>query len=258
MKGKKLNLRNNRKELDFLITFVKEAEQISKKDFQVHSKGDKSDLVTNLDLEIEKFLIDRIGEQYPDFDIVSEEYNTNGKVTENCFIIDPIDGTINFANGLPLWGIQICCRKGGETVASVIDLPAFHELYYADETGAYLNGSKIRVREVPVKNALYSILGRGSLPETRNMLRYSPNFRNLGAACVTMAFLAGGRIHGVSFRADSPWDYEPGLFLCKMAGAVTKNEPGFHAAAMNREFLDILEKESASGGRPIQEKGEQL
>lgn len=230
-------------EIEFLIAAVKEAEQISRKDYEVHSKGDKSDLVTDLDLEIENFLIGKIRENYPQFHIVSEEFNTDRKVTENCFIIDPIDGTINFANGLPLWGIQISCRRGGETVASVIDLPDLHEFYYADKTGAYRNGERIHVREVPVKNALYSVIGRNSLTETHNMLRYSPNFRNYGAACVSMAFMACGRIHGVSFRADSPWDYEPGLFLCQMAGAVIENQEGFHAAAMTLEFLDILETE---------------
>lgn len=60
-----------------------------------------------------------------------------------------------------------------------------------------------------------------------------------------MAFLATGRIHGAVFRMNKPWDYEPGLFICKMAGAKIKNIDGFHAAAMNEEFLDILEKETA-------------
>ena len=77
------------------------------------------------------------------------------------------------------------------------------------------------------------------------MRAYSRNHRGLGALCVALAFVASGRLHGANFRVDTPWDYEPGLFLCKMAGAVTKNVDGFHAAAMNQEFLDILEKETA-------------
>ena len=60
-----------------------------------------------------------------------------------------------------------------------------------------------------------------------------------------MAFVASGRIHGAVFRSDKPWDYEPGLFICKMAGASICNKNGFHAAAMNKEFLDILEMETA-------------
>ena len=69
--------------------------------------------------------------------------------------------------------------------------------------------------------------------------------RNFGAACSAYAFLACGRIHGVSFTSDNPWDYEPGLFLCKMAGAETKDRKGFHSAAMSQDFLDVLEQETA-------------
>lgn len=202
-------------------------------------------MVTNLDLEIEKYLIKKIKKQYPDFDIVSEEFNTGAKITDNCFIIDPIDGTINFANNLPLWGIQIACVKNGKTIASVISLPRINEFYYADETGAYLNNEKIQVNEVPIKNALYAIDGNNNLPCMQRMRKYSSNRRNFGGVCVSMAFVASGRIHGAVFRSDKPWDYEPGLFLCKMAGAKVKSTNGFHAAAMNEEFLNILELETS-------------
>ena len=211
----------------------------------MYSKGGENDLVTNLDLEIEKYLINEIKENYPDFDIVSEEFNTNGIVTDNCFIIDPIDGTINFANNIPLWGIQAACRKNGKTIASVISFPRINEFYYADETGAYLNDEQISINEVPIKNAVYAIDGNNNLPCMQRMRKYSSNRRNFGGVCISMAFLASGRIHGAVFRSDKPWDYEPGLFICKMAGAKIKSIDGFHAAAMNQEFLDILEKETA-------------
>ena len=232
-------------ELEFLKRIVKEANKISEKSFGVYQKGGESDLVTDLDLEIEKYLISEIKENYPDFDIVSEEFNTNGKVTDNCFIIDPIDGTINFANNLPLWGIQVACRKNGETIASVISFPRINEFYYADLSGAYLNDKKITVNEVPIKNTLYAIDGNNNLPSMQRMRKYSSNRRNFGGVCVSMSFVASGRIHGAVFRSDKPWDYEPGLFLCKMAGAKVKSIDGFHAAAMNQEFLDILEQETA-------------
>lgn len=234
-----------RKEIDFLKEIVLKANDISKNAFEICNKGAENDLVTNLDLEIEKFLIDEIKKEYSDFDIVSEEYNTNSQITDNCFIIDPIDGTINFANNLPLWGIQVACIRNGKTIASVISLPRMNEFYYADETGAYLNDKKISVNEVPIKNALYSIDGNNNLPCMQRMRKYSSNRRNFGGVCVSMAFVASGRIHGAVFRSDKPWDYEPGLFLCKMAGASICNKSGFHAAAMNEEFLNILELETA-------------
>ncbi len=233
------------KEIEFIKNIVKEANEISNQQFKIYEKDGEYDLVTNLDLDIEKFLIDKIKKEYPDFDIVSEEYNTNNQITSNCFIIDPIDGTINFANNLPLWGIQIACVKNGTTIASVISLPRLNEFYYADDTGAYLNDKPIKVQEVDIKKTLYAIDGNNKLPCKRRMRKSSSNRRNFGGVCVSMAFLASGRIHGAVFRSDKPWDYEPGLFLCKMAGAVIKSISGFHAAAMNKEYLDILEHETA-------------
>ena len=232
-------------ELEFLIRIVKKAEEISNEKFSVSQKGGEADLVTNLDVKIEEFLIDEIKKNYPTFDIVSEEENFEKKVTDNCFIIDPIDGTINFANNLPLWGIQICCYSGGMPVASVINMPRIHEFYSADESGAYLNGEKISVHEVSLKNALYAIDGHNNLPAYLRMRKYSSNRRNFGGVCVSMAFVAAGRIHGAVYRSDKPWDYEPGLFLIKMAGGKVMSKPGFHAGAMNEEFLEILNLETA-------------
>ena len=232
-------------EIEFLKEIVHEAEQISRQKVQIHQKDAFGDLVTNLDLEIEKYLISEIRRRYPNYDIISEELNTDNEVTDNCFIIDPIDGTVNFANGIPLWGIQIACRKNGITIASVISLPVLNEFYYADETGAYLNDTKISVREVPLKNAVYTIIGKNSPQDVGKMRNHSRHHRNFGAACLAFAYVASGRIHGVNFRVEHPWDYEPGLFICQMAGAATKSTKGFHAAAMNQEFLDALEQESA-------------
>lgn len=232
-------------ESTFIKKIIKESEKLFKKQFKVYQKDNKGDLVTDLDKEVEEYLISRIKETHPDYSIISEELNPNSLVTDNCFIIDPIDGTINFANGLPLWGIQVACVKNGQTVASVIDLLGLNEFYFADETGAYLNDRKISVKEVPIKNTLYSVMGYDSAFNADNMRKYSSGHRIFGAGCAAFAFLASGRIHGVNLRLEQPWDYEPGLFLCKMAGARVKSVKGFHAAAINQEFLDILEKETA-------------
>lgn len=226
---------------EFIKRIVREAEKLLARDFAVYAKGREGDLVTDIDYLVERFLIERIRAEYPDFAIISEEFNADTELSDNCFIIDPIDGTKNFANGLPLWGIQVACRKNGETIASVINLPALKEFYFADEGGAYLNGEKISVREVSVLNALYVVIGGDVIEAATRIQKYGSTHRVFGAACVAFAFLAAGRMHGVSFRAENPWDFEPGLFLAKQAGAAVKSEPGFHAAAMNGKFLEILE-----------------
>lgn len=200
------------REIEFLKIIVKQAIEISKKDFIVNQKGSETDLVTNLDLEIENFLIQEIKKNYPEFSIVSEEFNSEKQITQNCFIIDPIDGTINFANGLPIWGIQIACIKNGKTIASVISLPCMNEFYWADETGAYLNDTKISVTNISIENSLYTIEGKNNLCYIQKMQPYSTHMRKFGAVCVSLAFLASGRIHGSVYRNDKPWDYAPRTF----------------------------------------------
>ena len=131
------------KDLLFLIDTVKKASEMITEDFTVKAKGKKGDLVTNFDFEIEKFIIAEINKEYKNFTIVSEEFNKDATLQDNCFTIDPIDGTINFAHNIPLWGIQVGLIREGKTCAAVIFLPKLNELYSADETGAYLNGKKI-------------------------------------------------------------------------------------------------------------------
>ena len=138
------------KELEFMIRIVKEAAMIITEEFEVKAKGDNGDLVTNFDYEVEQFIIDSIKKEYPNFNIVSEEFNKNEGLTENCFTIDPIDGTINFAHNVPLWAIQVACIKNGKTCAAVIYLPKLNELYYADENGAFLNNKKLSVNKMSI------------------------------------------------------------------------------------------------------------
>ncbi len=235
------------KELEFLLKIISEAKQILKNSKNAKQKlgSSDNDLITDNDIKIEKFLISKIKEKYPKFDIVSEEFNYNNKVTKNAFVIDPIDGTINYANGLPLYAIQVACIKNGKTIASVLDMSEIGLCFYADCNGAFLNGKQIYVNEVPIKNALYDIEGSSVLPQINNMMKHSKGFRKFGGVCNAMAFVAAGWIHGGVFCSDKIWDYLPGMYIAQMAGAVVADEPGFHAVAMNKEFLEILRAETA-------------
>lgn len=232
--------------IEFLKKTVLSASKLITDDFKVDKKGDDYDLITNLDLEVEKYIINTIKNEYPDYDIVSEEFNSSKNISNNCFTIDPIDGTINFANSIPLWGIQVACIKNGNPVAAVIYLPKFNELYYADEKGAYLNNKEIKIKEVPIKNAIYVIEGNHSEEKNikiiKKMYKNAKNQRILGSMCVSFSYMAKGIINGVVFDADRPWDYMPGIYICEKAGAKIKNNKDFHAAAMNEEFLNILEE----------------
>lgn len=233
------------KELSFLIDIVKCAGNLITGEFEVKSKDSNGDLVTNFDYEIEKYIIDRIKEKYPDFAIVSEEYNSGNSLTENCFTIDPIDGTINFAHNIPLWGIQIACIKNNNTCAAVIYLPKLNELYYADENGAFMNNDPISVNEKDIKRGLYTVEGPGNILGEFKMKEQSPNYRDFHCAAVNFAYVACGKLSATNFVWDTLWDYIPGQYIVEQAGGVIYNAPKMHIAANNSDFLETMLKNSS-------------
>lgn len=228
------------KELEFLIRTVKGASLLITDEFEVKAKDDKGDLVTNFDYEVEQFIIDAIKKEYSDFDIISEELNTNNKLTDNCFTIDPIDGTINFAHHVPLWAIQVACIKDGKTCAAVIYLPKLNELYYADENGAFLNDKKISVNKMTVDRGLYSIEGPDNVFSEYKIKKINRNYRDFHCAAINFAFVASGRLSATNFTWKTLWDYVPGMYIVEKAGGVIYNDEKFHIAANTNEFLQLL------------------
>ena len=194
----------------------------------------------NIDYEVEQFIMNAIKKEYPDFYIVSEEFNTDEGLTDNCFTIDPIDGTINFANNIPLWGIQVACVKNGKTVAAVIYLAKLDELYYADETGAYLNGNKINVNNLEGKNAIYVIEGPGKFDVNVYQEKSSRNKRDFYCSAVDFAWTACGKISAVNFVWNTVWDYVPGQYIVKQAGGIIYNDEKNHIAANNKKMLENM------------------
>ncbi|MCL2569819.1 MAG: hypothetical protein FWE16_01265 [Firmicutes bacterium] len=237
----------------FLVDAVFNAAKMINDDFCVASKDNKGDLVTSLDFEIERFIIDRINDKYPTFDIISEEFNPQNKLTDNCFIIDPLDGTINFAHGVPLWGIQVACVKQGYTIASVIYLPKLGELYFANSHGAFvidnptnpveeiMNAKPISVNQTPHNKAIYLVEGGYKFDALARLDKStSRHFRYICSTAVNSAWTARGRFGGTILRKDSLWDYMPGQYLVKQAGGMIINKKGAHICANSRELARVL------------------
>lgn len=235
-------------EIKYLIKIVKEAsKKIEKMKIDVKSKGSSShDLVTNADTETEKFLTDKMKEKFPNFDVVSEEFNPEGKMTDNCFTIDPIDGTVNFANHLPIWSIQIALIKNKEVVASVIYLPCTNDLFYAvTGEGAYHNNERIYVNDLPANKCLYTLVGtRKKFEVLQSVCNFNYNYREIGALSVAFACLAKGSLGALAFFKYTRWDIEPGRLLCKEAGAEILDIDGKGIIVANKkENLDAFSKE---------------
>lgn len=228
---------------EFLIDVVKQASMLITPEFEIKAKDDYGDLVTNFDLEIETFIIEKLKSEYPEFEIVSEEFNSKKELAKNCFVIDPIDGTVNFAHNIPLWGIQVACIENGETCCSVIYLPKFNELYYADKLGAFLNGKQIFVKQWNYNQALFLVEGGNKAPSLARIESKTKNYRVNNAICVDFAWVASGKYSGAIFKNDNYWDYIAGEYLVKQAGGVVINEKETHIAASNKEFAELLKVE---------------
>lgn len=231
------------RDLKFLIRLAKHSYRLIRHNKPViYSKG-KNDMVTNLDLMIEKYMISKINKHYPSFKVVSEEYNSKESLCDNCFIIDPIDGTINFASGLPLWGIQIAYRKDAKTVASVIYIPCLDELYYAiDGIGAYLNGKAIHISDRPDNSIIFehSVRQEERKQILNDLNSKYPHFRYYHCSAFSFSQIAKGSMNGYILFSNNAWDIEPGHLLCKEAGAHIYRCPGYIIVASSEELLNNI------------------
>ena len=233
---------NMNRDCDFAIKTIKQASNMLVENFVVMDKDNKGDVVTSLDLNIEKFIIKKVKENYPGFDIVSEEYSPSNILTENCVIINGIDGTVNVSKKMPIFGIQMAIVRGGINTASVVFLPFLNELYYCDEENAYLNGKITRVESVPLEKGLIAATGTKRIKSMVALQEYSLLFRDYGSIAVAFAWVASGKLNGAIYNGDKLWNYYPVMKLCEKAGAKIINAKGVHIAACDDKFLKVLSK----------------
>lgn len=243
-----MNIKKYKKEVTFLEKWARQAYQIIKHGkMQVMDKGTKNDLVTNLDIQVERFLIDKFNKHFPNLSPVTEEFNPGAELKANAFVIDPIDGTINFANGISMWAIQMAIIYDSELVASVVYLPCSDEMFVAAKgEGAYLNGKPIHVNNVPIGKCVYTIDGGSSNNKGKmieDLKEFTRQHRSLGSAAVSFAYVAKGALGATAFLRYAYWDFLPGLLLAEEAGAsVFKDEGNYIMATNNDETLEIFKK----------------
>jgi myo-inositol-1(or 4)-monophosphatase len=205
-------------------------------DIDINDKG-KNDIVTSIDVEVEKYTIKKLQENFPDDNIISEETKSDVKLKNRNWVIDPIDGTCNFATGIPLYGFQIALTNIKDPLLSVIYLPELNQLYYAEkDNGAYLNNKRIFTSKNELLEKAIVTLGdfsKSNETSKSDQLDIYPKlydkilrFRMLGAACFDFCFLASGKTHAHIMFSNKLWDIMPGLLLVKEAGACITNLDG--------------------------------
>ena len=195
---------------------------------QVSSKG-PGDFVSSADKRTEKTIIEELQKAHPEYGIITEETGIINKSNiKNRWIIDPIDGTMNFLNGIPQFAISIAYEENNEIICGVIFNPITNEMFCAEKgNGAYLNNSRIRVsNKKKLKDALLVTGGPKGASKIKNEI-YSEyinvsnnvsNVRKFGSAALDMAYVACGRFDGYWQRELNYWDIAAGVIILREAG----------------------------------------
>ncbi len=207
--------------LNLMIKACEKASKILIRDFgeieklQVSKKG-PSDFVTNSDLKTERIIIEELTKGRPDYSIISEENGVKkNKDNKNTWIIDPIDGTVNFLHGVPHFATSIALKHENEIVSGLIFDPIKDEMFYAEKNnGAYLNNKRIKVsKKNDLKECLFATSG-----VVERKIEFS--YRKSGSAALDMAYVACGRYDGYFQKNLHLWDIAAGLILVEEAGGV--------------------------------------
>ena len=221
--------------LDFAIETAREAgrvlgERFGRASLEVTHKGD-IDLVTESDLAAERLIVERIRSHYPRHAILAEESGASeqvgGGAGEYKWIIDPLDGTTNYAHGYPCYCVSIALERAGVLLLGVIHDPTRDETFAAERgAGATLNGRRIRVSEINDLNEAmlctgypYDVRGRDNFVRNfKNFILHAQGVRRDGSAALDLAYVACGRFDGFWEEGLRPWDVAAGAVIVEEAG----------------------------------------
>ena len=214
---------------------------------QVSLKG-PGDFVTNCDKKVEKILIEELQTARPNYSILSEEIGKINNDESFRWIIDPIDGTVNFLHGIPHFAISIGLEHNKEIICGIIYDPIKDEMFTAEKgNGSFLNNQRMRVSSrSKLKDCI--VFTGGPRPDSKNReldLKEYSNFstktlipiRKLGSASLDMAYVAAGRCDGFWQRNLKYWDIAAGIILVKEAGGFVTDFNGENDYIENKTIL---------------------
>lgn len=188
------------------------------------------DLVTNFDTQAQRVIFDHLSSCFPDHDYLAEEGLNQNKGAEFRWIIDPLDGTTNYAHHFPVFTVSIALEREGEVVLGLIYDPMREEMFSAVKgEGAFLNGEEIRVSAVDDLNK--SLLATGfpydiraskvnNITHFNNLLTRVQGIRRCGSAAMDLCYVASGRFDGFWELKLSPWDIAAGALIVQEAGGL--------------------------------------
>ncbi|TLS47559.1 inositol monophosphatase [Streptomyces montanus] len=199
------------------------------------TKTSAIDVVTEMDIASEKLITGLLADRRPDDGVLGEEGASVQGSSGVQWVIDPLDGTVNYLYGQPTWAVSIAARKDGETVVGVVHAPLRGETYRAVlGEGAYVNDRPARVRPAPALERALVGTGFGYLPERRSrqaevVRQLIPQVRDIrrgGSAAIDLCDVGTGRLDAYYERGLNPWDYAAGDLFAREAGALVGGRPG--------------------------------
>lgn len=244
--------------LELVIGWVREAGELQRAYFRserltIDTKSNVSDVVTQVDRECEALLMSRIAEHFPGHAVLGEESGMHAVESDYQWVIDPLDGTNNYSQGLPVFCISVGLKYKGVTTLGVVYAPYFDELFTAIRgEGAYLNGRPIHVSS---KNELNrSVLGTGfpydkdvhPLNNADNLSRILPHIRGvrrMGAAAYDLACVSAGFLDAYWELGLQEWDVCAGFLLVEEAGGIVRpfrEDRGIAILAGNEELVNKM------------------
>ena len=225
--------------LDFAIHCALESGKIQRKYFEknisVRHKGE-TDLVTDVDMACQEMIIGLIKKSFPNDDIISEEKKNDFDGKKNRWIVDPLDGTTNYAHGYPFFCTSIAYEEAGKITYGAVYNPIFNELFFGRKgSGAYLNGERIKVSSVnDLKQALLSTgfpyniatVERNNVDHFLNFLFKAQAVRRDGSAALNLCYVACGRFDAFWELSLNSWDMAAGCLMVDEAGGALTNIQG--------------------------------
>jgi myo-inositol-1(or 4)-monophosphatase len=230
---------------------------------RIGSKSTATDLVTAVDRASEQWLVDEIGRLRPDDAVLGEEGGGRAGTSRVRWVLDPIDGTVNFVLGLPAYGVSVAAELDGTVVAGAVCNPATGQLYRAVRgDGAYLDDVRLSgPRAVGLATAVigtgfgYDVARReAQAAVVARLLPRIADIRRIGAASLDLCAVATGQLDGYFEAGLSPWDHAAGGLIASEAGCVVSGLRGREAdgrmvavagQGLARELFAVLEELSA-------------